>query len=60
MGHNLYTIDLGCNHVPGIHDRNIRAQAGIHYFLIGDTPPHRDSPLVMVYHQDLRPPERAR
>lgn len=48
MGHNFYTIDLGCRRFPGIHDRDIRAQEGIHCFLIGDTSPHRDTLVVMV------------
>lgn len=48
MGHNFYTIDLGCRRFPGIHDRDIRAQEGIHRFLIGDTSPHRDTLVVMV------------
>jgi len=60
MAHNLYTIDLGCHHVPGIHDWDIRAQEGIHCFLVGDTTPHWNGPVVVVYRQDLRPAERAR
>ena len=57
MASNLHTTDLGSHHVPSIHDRDIRAQEGIHHFLVGDTPPHWDSPVVVVYHQDLRPVE---
>jgi len=57
MGPNLYAIDLGCCHVPGIHDWDIRAQEGIRRFLVGNTPPHWDGLVVLVYHQDLHPAE---
>lgn len=53
MGRNLYTIDLGSNHVLAVHDWDIRAQAGVRRFLAGDTPPHWDGRVVVVYHQDL-------
>lgn len=57
MVHNLYTIDLGCHHVPGVHDRDICAKEGIHCFLLGVTPPHRDTLVVVVYHQDVHAAE---
>ena len=50
MDHNLHTIDLGRHHVPGIHDRDIRAEESIHCFLVGVAPPHWDSRVVVVYH----------
>jgi len=59
MGYNIYPIDLGCRHVPGIHDRDIRSQKGIHCFLVGDAPPRWDDPVVVVHHQDLYSVERA-
>ena len=60
MGYNLYAIDLGCRYVPGIHDGDIRAQEGFHYFLVGDAAPYRDGPVVVVYCQDLCPVEQTR
>lgn len=57
MDHNLYTIDLGRHHVPGIHDWDICAEEGVHYLIVGVAPPHRDSLMVVVYHQDLRTAE---
>lgn len=59
MGHNLYTTDLGCHRIPGIHDWDIRTQEGIHYFFVGDTPPYWDGSVVVVHHQDLRPAEQT-
>jgi len=60
MGYNLYAADLGCHYVPGIHDRDIRAQEGFHHFLVGDTTHYWDGPVVVVHYQDLRPAKRAR
>lgn len=59
MDYNIYPIDLGCRHVPGIHDWDIRSQEGIYCFLVGDTPPFWDDPVVVVHHQDLHPAEQA-
>ena len=59
MGYNLYAADLGCHYVPGIHDRNIRAQEGLHHFLVGDTTHYWDGPVVVVHYQDLHPAKRA-
>lgn len=53
MVHNLYAIDLGCHHVPGIYDWDIRAKTGVHCFFAGVASPHRDARVVVVYHQDL-------
>ena len=53
MGYNFYAIDLGCHYVPGIHDRDICAQEGFHYFLVGDTTTYWDGPVVVVHYQDL-------
>ena len=57
MDYNLHAIDLGRHHIPGIHDWYIRAKEGIHYFLIDISSPHRDTLVVLVYHQDLRTAE---
>lgn len=57
MDHNIYTIDLGRHHIPGIHDRDIRTKEGIHHLLVGVAPPHRDTLVVVVHHQDLHTTE---
>lgn len=57
MDHNLYTIDLGRHHIPGVHDWYICAKEGIHYFVTGVPPSHRDAIVVVVYHQDLHTAE---
>lgn len=60
MGYNLHTIDLGCRYIPGIHDRDIRTQKGLHYLLVGDATSYWDYPVVVVHYQDLHPAEQAR
>lgn len=57
MDHNLYTIDLGRHHIPGVHDWYICAKEGIHYFVAGVPPSHWDAIVVVVYHQDLHTAE---
>lgn len=60
VGYNLYTIDLGCHHVPGVHDWDICAQKSIRRLFFGDTPPSWDAPVVVVHHQDPHPAQQTR